>query len=116
LEDKLRKDYRIALIGGEELSLGFRLSGIKEAYTVESAAEAEAILKKVMQNDGIGLIVLSSKIANGIKDKKLLNAIDTSLLPLFVIVPEQNEKYTPDTLRRLILRAIGIDISKNIGN
>ena len=48
-----------------------------------------------------------------VKDRRLLRVIDTSLSPIFVGIPSYNQKEVyEDTLRRLIIRAIGIDISK----
>ncbi len=37
-------------------------------------------------------------------------------MPMFIEVPEYQEQYKQDNLRRLIMRAIGIDISKTIGS
>lgn len=118
MEGKLSKGkgYRIAMVGGEELALGFKLAGVHESIIAETAAEAEDKIRQLLQKDDIGIIVISSRLANGIKDRKLLNAIDTSLLPIFIEVPEYGDSHSPDTLRRLILRAIGIDISKKIGS
>ncbi|MEM0201312.1 MAG: V-type ATP synthase subunit F [Candidatus Micrarchaeaceae archaeon] len=113
--ERINNNYKIALIGSEELSIGFKLAGIRNSYTVKTGAEAETLIRNILQNQEIGIIILSSKIINQIKDRKILNAIDTSILPLFVEVPDYGSNYAPDTLRRLILRAIGIDITK-IGN
>lgn len=95
--------------------MGFKLAGVTESYTVESGADAEQALKALLQRDDIGLIVIASNLARGIRDRKIANAIDSSLLPMFIVVPNYNEKSQPDTLRRLIIRAIGIDISKTVG-
>lgn len=110
------KEYKVAVVGTEELALGLRLLGIREAYTAENASEAEAMIKKLLQRDDIGLIILTSNLVRGIRDKKLLSLIDTSILPMFIEVQGYRGEYKPDTLRRLILKAIGIDISKSIGN
>ncbi len=116
MEGKLDKKYKIALVGGEELSLGFKLAGVRESFTVETVSETEDAIRRLAERTDIGIIILSSKLVKGIRDRKLLNTLDTSLLPLFIQVPEYGEAYEQDTLRRLILRAIGIDISKTIGS
>ncbi len=116
MEGRVDKKYKIALVGGEELSLGFKLAGVRESYTVETPSEGEAAIRSLMERSEIGIIVISSRIMKGIRDRKILNAIDTSIMPIFIEVPDYGSEYTPDTLRRLILRAIGIDISKTIGS
>ncbi len=108
--------YKVAAVGTEELALGLKLLGIRESYTVSHSGEAEAIIRKLLQRDDIGLIILTSNIVRGMRDRKLLSLIDTSILPMFIEVQEYNGKFKPDTLRRLILKAIGIDISKSVGN
>jgi vacuolar-type H+-ATPase subunit F/Vma7 len=113
--ERVNNNYKVALIGGEELKIGFKLAGIRNSFTAQTGPEAEALIRNILQNEEIGIIILSSKIVNQIKDRKILNAIDSSILPLFVEIPDYGSTYTPDTLRRLILRAIGIDITK-IGN
>ncbi len=113
--ERINSNYKIALIGSEELSIGFKLAGIRNSFIAQTGSEAESLIRNILQNEEIGIIILSSKIINQIKDRKILNAIDTSILPLFVEVPDYGSTYTPDTLRRLILRAIGIDITK-MGN
>lgn len=113
--ERINNNYKIAMIGGEELNVGFKLAGIRNSFIAQTGTEAEALIRDILQKEEIGIIILSSKIIAQIKDRKILNAIDTSILPLFVEVPDYGSNYTPDTLRRLILRAIGIDITK-MGN
>lgn len=115
MESHLKKNYRIAVIGKKELSLGLRLTGISETYDVADGPEAEKVIRDIMQKDDIGLVVIGSRIVSSIKDRKILSLIDDSLMPVFIEVPSYKEEKAPDTLRRLIIRAIGIDInSKNM--
>jgi len=107
----MSKGYKVAIIGKKEVSLGFRLTGITESYDTEDPVEAEKMIRELTQRNDIGLIIISSKIVRGIKDRKILNAIDSSILPIFMEIPGYKEEKVPDTLRRLIIRAIGIDIS-----
>ncbi|MGC8479609.1 MAG: V-type ATP synthase subunit F [Candidatus Micrarchaeia archaeon] len=115
MESRVNNSYKIGFVGGEELKLGLKLVGIRNAFSVQDGQEAESKIGELMQNKEIGIIIISSKILHEIKDRRILNAIDTSILPLFVEVPDYGSNYTPDTLGRLILRAIGIDITK-MGN
>ena len=95
MESRVGNEYKIALVGNEELTLGFRLAGIRDSFIVQNNQEAEYIIRELMQNQEIGIIVLSSKIMRDIKDRKILNAIDTSILPLFIEVPDYGSSSTP---------------------
>ncbi len=105
------KNYKIAVIGKKDLTIGFRLTGVTEYYDTEESPKAEQIIRDLMQRDDIGLIIIGAQLVRGMKDRKILNAIDSSILPVFMEIPGYNEEKVPDTLRRLIIRAIGIDIS-----
>ncbi len=110
MEGKLGS-YKVAVIGRSELALGSRLAGVTETYETEEGLEAERIIRELMQRTDVGLIVISSKTVGEIKDRKILSAIDSSIMPLFMEIPGYGEEKVPDTLRRLIIRAIGIDIN-----
>ncbi len=105
--------YKIAIVGNTQLALGFKLSGVAEAYSVKDASESEKKMRELMQRDDIGLIITTSKVLKEIRDRKLAEMISDSVLPMVIEVSDYKEVGEPDTLRRLIMRAIGIDISKN---
>lgn len=107
------KKYKIAVVGNTQLALGFRLAGIAEAYDFANPAESEKLMRELMQREDIGLIITTSKVLRGIRDRKLSENISNSVLPMVIEVPDYKEEGQPDTLRKLIMRAIGIDISKN---
>ncbi|MEM3839299.1 MAG: V-type ATP synthase subunit F [Candidatus Micrarchaeaceae archaeon] len=113
MEEGVDKQYRIALVGNQQLSLGFRLAGITESYVVADTQEAESRLRELLAKDSIGIIIVSSSVKKLVKDRRLHDAMESSILPLVVQVPEPNEGINEeDTLRSLIMRAIGIDITK----
>jgi vacuolar-type H+-ATPase subunit F/Vma7 len=104
--------YKVAVIGDELLTRGMKLSGIRRIYSVETTEEVENAIKDATSKEDIGMIVINERLARKVRDRKLSNMIDSSIAPLFVLVPAHNEQeqYT-DALRRLIIRAVGIDIS-----
>lgn len=113
MEERVDKKLKIAYIGNNILGLGFKIAGVTEAYPVYSTSDAESRFKDLLARDDIGVIVVSSGARRMVKDRKLVNAVEESLMPLIVQVPEKDEDVTEEeTLRRLILRAIGIDISR----
>ncbi len=111
--EKVGASYKIAAIGSHSLELGFRISGVTSSYSAESGAEAEGIIRGLMQEDDIGIIVITSRLAKEIKDRKISEAVTGSMKPLFIVVSDVNDTSAyEDNLRALIIRALGIDILK----
>ncbi len=111
--EKVTSTYRIAVVGSHSLELGFKIAGITTAYTAQTAAEAEPLLHRLMQEEGVGIIVLSANLAREIRDRRINEAMAASMKPLFIVVSDygDREEYR-DNLRQLIIRALGIDIMK----
>lgn len=114
--ENVAKQFKIAAIGSEPLALGFRLAGVTESYVVEKQDEAEAAIRKLLEGGDVGIIVVTSRIVNAIKDRRLYDTIMNSTLPLFMLVADYKDDMTAeeDTLRQLIIRALGIDIGKAV--
>ncbi len=105
---------KIAIVGSNIMNLGFGISGVKKLTSAYKNQEKEVLEKQLFdlfQDPEISVIVISESLSRNVKDRKLLNLIDTSLLPVVVEIPDYNEPETnEDSLRRLIKRAIGIDL------
>ncbi len=115
MEERIDKQLKIAYLGNSLLDTGFRIAGITESYVASSGPQAEEKLKELSERDDIGIIILTSGVGKMIRNRRLSELISTSILPLMVEVPELNEQLKEeDTLRNLIMRAIGIDITKNV--
>lgn len=112
----IEKNYKIAVLGSEALSLGLRIAGVTESHVVEQSADGEVLIKKLLERDDIGIIVIATRLVKGIKDRRLYDKVTSSIMPLFMQVADYNEdmRGEEDSLRRLIIRALGIDIGKNI--
>ena len=101
------------MVGNEQLALGFKMAGVVETYIIGGQQQAEPTMKALMERSDIGIIIMSSGVKRQVRDRRLADTIEQSILPLVVEVPEKGEGVTEeDTLRNLILRAIGIDISR----
>jgi vacuolar-type H+-ATPase subunit F/Vma7 len=112
--DEQQTRRKIAVVGGNIMSTGFRLAGVKNtivSYASDSQDDAEQKIRTLFEDKTVAVIVAGQSTLNKVKDRKLLQLIDTSLLPIVVGLPDYGEKEeNEDTLRRLIKRAIGIDI------
>ncbi len=112
MEERLNR-YKIAMVGNRLMSLGFRLGGIPESYEAADEKAAESSLKSLLDRDDVGIIIITSGIKKLVKERRLQEAISGSILPLIVEIPEEDQEQEEDTLRSLIMRAIGIDITKS---
>jgi len=111
----VRETKKIAVIGDAMLTTGMSVSGIKYAYTAKTTQEVEDAIKNVSGKNDVGIVIINESLMKMVTDRKLIRLMDTSLSPIFVGIPgyRQSEVYE-DALRRLIIRAIGIDISKKV--
>ncbi len=106
------KGYGIAVVGGDLLAKGMALAGIKRIYNPSTQEEVERDIGELLAMDDLGIVIISQRLARIVRDRRLAKAIESSLLPMFVSIPSYGEKsYEEDALRRLILKAIGIDIA-----
>ncbi|MFP3215494.1 MAG: V-type ATP synthase subunit F [Candidatus Micrarchaeota archaeon] len=111
IKEKEGKLYKIGVIGSEILGMGFKLAGVKAVRIARDGEEAEKALDELLNMQDIGIIIIAEGLTKKIKSKRLKHIIETSLMPLIIAVPDYQEKEEEvDTLRRLVLRAIGIDI------
>ncbi|MDE1860645.1 MAG: hypothetical protein KGH72_02900 [Candidatus Micrarchaeota archaeon] len=114
MEERI-EGLKIAYVGNNLLNLGFKIAGVTESHTVTEVSQTESIMKELMSRADVGVIIMTSAARRMVKDRRLSDSISTSLMPLIVEVPELNEPLAEEeTLRNLILRAIGIDITKTI--
>ncbi len=113
MEERVERKRKVAYVGNSILGLGFKIAGVTESHHVRNTTEAEAAFRDLLARDDMGILVVSSAAKRMVRDRRLLGVIEESLMPLIVQVPEKDEDMTEEeTLRRLILRAIGIDISR----
>lgn len=113
MADIKNNTYRIAVIGDRLLATGMGLSGVKYVYEANTQEEVENAVRDLSGKDDVGIVIINENLMSMVKDRKLLRIIDNSLSPIFVSIPAYNQKeVAEDSLRKLIIRAIGIDISK----
>lgn len=96
----------IAVIGSSKFTLGFRLAGINRIY--EPSEKVMDTIEKIKQDKEIGIVIVDDETIFGLKDHERYG-IDRSVKPVFIIM---SENASQDNLRRLIIKAIGIDVLK----
>ncbi len=97
------------IIGDEDSVLGFGMVGV-EGQSVETAEEADRAFNAVLQDNSVGVLIITEVCADMIREK-----VDTYLFseqfPLIVEVPDKNGK-SPGRpgLRQMVNEAIGISL------
>jgi len=95
----------IAVLGGEEFVLGFRLAGIKRVYAI-GKKDYEQQLLELLKDSTIGVLAVDSKDLNDVGPMTRKKALE-SIAP--VVVPVGGGE---GDLREKVKRAIGVDLYK----
>ncbi len=104
---------KIVVLGGEVLPLGMKLAGVSESYTAQGPEDTERRMLALLDRSDVGIIVITEGLSKSIKDRRVRYRMENSIDPLVISVAGYKEQAEgEDTLRRLILRAVGIDITQ----
>ena len=96
----------IAVIGGSEFTLGFRLTGIRNVTSTESP---QAHVKDLMADAEVGVIIIDESTMEKLSPQ-LREDVVASISPVFVTVSEHASQ---EELRKMIVQSIGVDLLKN---
>lgn len=100
----------IAVVGGPEFTLGFRISGIRNIFDIEDKENAAGRMKEIMQDEKIGVIITDDRTIHGL-DERTREAVEMSVKPVTVIV--STEAAAQEALRKMIIKSIGVDLWKS---
>ena len=102
---------KIAAIADPDTVIGLKLAGVKDSYPVETADEAEQALRKVTQDQNVGLIIFTEKLADKIR-KTIAEFTSQRTVPVVVEIPDKRgiEAGRRDPLMDMIRRAVGIEL------
>ena len=97
---------KLAVMGGSEFIVGFKLAGIRDVIEVTGNYYNE--LKSLKVKKEIGVVVVDEKIMESLEPHQRLE-VEASVDPVFIPVSAKVEQ---DSLRRLIKKSIGVDLWK----
>jgi len=99
---------RTAFIGDADSVLGFRALGV-ETYTPLNGSEAVGIFKKLVKEKA-AVIMITEDMLNYLKSE--VDQVVSLPVPAIVVLPGvSGSKHTgEDTIRNLIIRAVGVDL------
>jgi vacuolar-type H+-ATPase subunit F/Vma7 len=102
---------KTVVIGGGQMTLGFRLAGVSESYDLEGE-EGRRKLSELVKRTDVGIIIASSSLRKSM-DWKLQNEVETSSKPIVVFVPSKAGEVESSemSLQELIKKSIGIAVS-----
>ncbi len=96
---------KIAIIGSQEFTLGFRLTGIK---TVINPTNANEEIQSLIERNDIGVVLMDEETMSELKEQ-LKEDVIASLSPVFVVISATAQQ---EALRKMILQSIGVDLLK----
>jgi len=97
------------VMGDEDTVLGFGMVGV-EGKTVYNAEAARTVFDEALQNEEIGIIIITERTANSIREL-IQRFIFTKSFPLIVEIPDRSG-HAPGWvgIREMVNRAIGIKL------
>lgn len=95
-------------IADKDSSLGFRLSGV-ETREVTTKSEAREALEVAMATEDIGILVITEKAANLIREE-IESYIYQKQLPLILEVPSRSTEGRSRDISEFLRKAIGITV------
>ena len=101
---------KTVVIGEDKVTLGFRLAGVSEWYTVK-AGEGASKLAELLSREDVGIIIASTSLRK-VMDWKLQSKVEASSKPIVVFVPSRagEEGAEEMSLQDLIRKSIGINL------
>lgn len=102
---------RIAVIGDSDMYTGFGLIGVKDLYEVRpDASEVGRVFKEVSMDKEVGIIVISSVLAELIRDSIKKTNQTKKILPVIIEIPDKSGALRYDPFDELIKKAVGVSI------
>lgn len=106
---------KIASITDKTTATGLRLAGIGESHEVGDSEEASEVLDDILDEKNIGLIILTEKLARGIRDKLMeIEEEKYGVKPIIVEIPDKEGPLheRERIIDKLVRRAVGIEVKK----
>lgn len=106
-----QKEYHmdIAIIGGEEFTLGFRLAGITHVVDLPEGKNPAEEFRTLLGNKGIA-IIMTDNATLGKLNERMRSDVEQSVQPVVLTISAEESQ---EGLRRLIQKSIGVDLWKD---
>jgi vacuolar-type H+-ATPase subunit F/Vma7 len=98
---------RIAVVGDESFTIGFRLAGIKDVVQAHDAASFDDAVASLIRDKDIGIVIVPSALLSS-ASAKTRRIAEESTRP--VVFPMGERKNTD--IRNRIIKVVGVDLWK----
>ena len=100
---------RYFVIGDEDSVVGFRLAGV-DGVVVDNRADAEASFDAVLEDNDYGIIIITERIAEIIRDR-VDRYVFAEQFPLILEIPDRTGRLEGRLgMREMVNKAIGISM------
>jgi V/A-type H+/Na+-transporting ATPase subunit F len=99
---------KIAVVGGRELVLGYRLLGVEDAFIVGNE-DVQKVVMDLFNSEGYGLIIVGSEARKGLSSS-VREKLESSIIPLVVFMPSLNSEASEESISLLARRVLGVDL------
>jgi len=93
----------IAVIGGKDFCLGFRLAGIKKIFETNEPNQAVSSLK---EDSSVGIAIFDENLTGRLDDDGR-ETLEDSLRPIYISL---SKTASEDSLKKMIRKSIGVEI------
>lgn len=102
---------KISVVGDSDTVTGFRLAGVKEAFSVSDANSTRETVRELMAKEDISIIIIAERKAEEIRED-LVRLTEGRRFPLIVEIPDKQGRMEGkvDLIKELVRKAVGIDI------
>lgn len=105
---------RISSITDPVTADGLKLAGVEEAYEAKDREGAEEIFRQLLEEEEIGIILLSEKLAQGMDEEVIESKRGEGITPIVIEIPGK-EGPVPErreVIDKLVKRAVGIKLEQ----
>ena len=110
-------DMGIAIVADKDTVIGFKLAGIKMTHYVPDDdgdngwKTAKGHISEIMKRDDVGILIITIRIADGIREHIEKEKIYRPLYPIIVEIPDKGgiPEGAEDPIKKLIKRTTGVE-------
>ncbi len=101
---------KIAVIGDRDTVVGLKMAGVHESAVPKSPEETRRRLVDYFRDPGVGLILITERLAEPVEDTIL--ELSRAPVPVILLIPDRDGStgVHDHVVRELIRRAVGIEV------
>lgn len=108
-EKRFETKGKIAVIGDNELVLGYRLLGIDDTFIISNKNEASKKMEELLSSHNYNLIIASQIVLEALSSITKTK-VESSINPLVIFMPSLSGNMQEESLAALAKRVLGISI------